>query len=462
MAIRDLFKTKRPKTGEQTGEQDPRKKGGLSGVTTEMQIPGFREPEKKQDYKLYREISSHPTVALVMEIVKSPIISNEWAWHVKDGTPDEWLQTVKEMLDGMRHQAINDGLRGLEFGWAGFEKVWKEEDGSLVLQRLKPLIPEHTEILVDRGGNFRGLKNGVAGRDTIELFDSKAWLYTHNAEFGNLYGRSRHENIRNDYDRSLQIADRLAQYLKKIAGLVVQLHYPDGTSKDVAGADRPNDFIAQQILDAVSQGKSVRLPNLFASMADQEPLKAAELAGKSQWVLSALDIGGSDHSTGLLAALEYIDKRLVRGWLRPERSAIEGQHGTMAEASAHTDTGMTDSELVDQDFASQFNRGVVDDVLAMNFGEQARGAVFAVPSPITDGTAANKMSLLKQMLSDKATSASVAGKIDVDEILKDLDIPMVQGSEGTIKIETPHRTIAKPGATDEQIQQELSRLMEVD
>ena len=129
----------------------------------------------------------------------------------------------------------------------------------------------------------------------------------------------------------MQTSQRLAQYHKKIAGVIVQLHYPEGTSLDAAGVERSNDAIAQQILEAVSMGKSVRFPNLFASVDD--PKTAGELAGKSQWVLSQFDPGGTDYSPGLLNALAYYDKLLFRGWLRPERVGLEALHGTLRRCS---------------------------------------------------------------------------------------------------------------------------------
>src|ERR1019366_10568860 len=129
-------------------------------------------------------------------------------------------------------------------------------------------------------------------------------------------------------------------------------------------------------------GKSVRFPNRFASIDD--PTTAADLAGKSQWVLSQFDPGGTDYSPGLVATLGYYDKLLFRGWLRPERVGLEASHGTRADAETHSESSVLDSEIVDRDFAGQFNRGVVDDVLTLNFGPQARGAVWVEPSPISD------------------------------------------------------------------------------
>src|SRR6202042_3807459 len=217
------------------------------------------------------------------------------------------------------------------------------------------------------------------------------------------------ENIREVWSQALQTVERMAQYHKKIAGVIAQLHYPEGTSRYAAGVERSNDLIAQQILEAVAMGKSVRFPNLFASIDD--PTTAADLAGKSQWVLSQFDPGGKDYSPGLLNALAYYDRLLFRGWLRPERVGLDTQHGSRADAEQHSQSSIVDSELIDQDFAAAFNSQVVDEVLTLNFGPLAKGAVWVDPSPISDMQTETMMAVLTALLHNAQTADAVAGKI---------------------------------------------------
>ena len=387
----------------------------LAGFST-TGVPGFAPPDAGT-FATYRSISAHPTVSLVMQMVTAPIIANTWGWTKKPSVPDEWLEFVRDMLQPMRSGILTDGLRALQFGFSAFEKVWESQGDRVVLSKLKPLLPEITQILVDANGNFRGLRNQPG-----DVLGSKAFLYTYDGECGNFYGRSRHENVRVSYSHAMQTAERMAQYQKKIAGVIAQLHYPEGTSRDAAGVERSNDWIAQQILEAVSMGRSVRFPNLFASIED--PTSAAELAGKSQWVLSQFDLGGTDYSPGLLNALAYYDKLLFRGWLRPERVGLDTQHGSRADAEQHSESSIVDSELIDQDFAAAFNSGVIDDVLTLNFGPAAKGAVWVDPSPISDVKTDTVKAVLTALLQNAQTAASVAGKIDVDALLDDLDVPL--------------------------------------
>ena len=383
-------------------------------------VPGFAAAEPGT-FDVYRRISAHPTVALVMRMVTAPIVANTWDWAARPGTPAKQVAAVRDCCGPLRAAAVADGLSALAFGFAAFEKVWATDGrGRVVVDRLKLLSPDHTTVLVDDGGNVRGLRNQLPGQPPRDLLGSKAFLFTYDGGCGNPYGRSRHENVRATWGQALQTAERLAQYQKKVAGVIAQLHYPEGTSRDAAGVERGNDQVAQQILEAVSMGRSVRFPNLFASVDD--PASAAELAGKSQWVLSQFDTGGSDHSAGLLATLGYYDKLLFRGWLRPERTGLEAEHGTRADAEQHADSSILDAELVDAAFAEAFNRQVVDEVLAVNFGPDARGAVWADPAPIADAKQQSAQAVLAALLANAATATAVAGRIDVDALLADLDV----------------------------------------
>jgi hypothetical protein len=419
----------KPLPGVRTGAQSGA--ASMPGVAT-VSLGGFTPPATGT-YETYRRMNSHPTIALARSIVLSPVYRNAWGWTKRPDAPQEWLDFARQTISPLRHQLLRDGLRALDYGWFGGEIVWEEISGRLCISRVKPLLPDNTTILTDDGGDFAGLENRGSNQPPVALAadQAKAFLYTYDGEADNLYGRSRHENVRHQaWGISLQVAEKLGQYLKKVAGLVIQLHYPEGTSRDAAGADRSNDFLAQQILDAVSQGRSVRLPNLFASVvadgSDPRSLEsAAMLAGKSQWVLSAFEAGAADHAAGLLNTLQYLDKLMFRGWLRPERAGLESTHGTRADAAVHTDTGLLDSELLDLDFAAAVTRQLVNPLLVANFGPAARDAVSIEPNPLADDATETNRRIVQSLLANPTLGPQVAAKIDMDALLSDLAVPQI-------------------------------------
>jgi hypothetical protein len=410
-----------PKAGELTSAQLAHPSaGGIPGFSA-AGLAGFFTAAPGT-YQTYRQISAHPTNALVRGIVAAPIVANSWRWKkCRADVPEEWVQFAQQVLGPLRQSLVRDALRALEFGWAGFEKIWEIQNGRRILARLKPLLWDCTDILLDEHGNPAGLLNRPPGNAPVVLTAGKYFLYSYDGEAANPYGRSRHENIRQAWSESEQIRQRLAQYMKKVSGIVVQLHYPEGTSRDTAGAERPNQWLGQQVLDSVSAGRSVMFPNGFASTSD--PRMAYELAGKSPWQLSTLEAQGADHAPGMKLVLEYYDALIFRGWLRPERTGLESRYGSKADAQTHTDTATLDSELIDRDIADAVTRDVVDELLALNFGRKARGAVAIEPAPIETDSLGVLRGVLNSLIAKDGAEA--AGKIDVSGLLDQLSVPRV-------------------------------------
>jgi hypothetical protein len=415
----------RPRQGESTlAQTNDRPQQSNLPSSTAAALAGF-SPAAAGSYATYRQISAHPTCALVRGIIAAPILSGDWRFtKTRPSVPTRWVEFAQEVLAPQRQTILADMLRALEFGWIGFEKIWEIRNGQRILRRLKPLLWDCTEILVDPHGNPAGLLNRPPGKPPVRLTGSKYFLYTFDAQAGNPYGRSRHENIRHPWSEAEQIRQRLAQYMKKVAGIVVQLHYPEGTSRDSAGAERPNQWLGQQVLDAVSAGRSVMFPNGFASTADLRT--AYELAGKSSWQLSAFDAPGTDHAPGFRLVLEYYDALIFRGWLRPERTGLQSPHASRADAQTHTDTATLDSQIIDLDMASALTRGVVDDLLILNFGESARGAVEIEPAPIEADSVALLGTVLSTLLRSEKTD--IATRIAAAALLDQLAVPRKQSS----------------------------------
>ncbi|MGA2439620.1 MAG: hypothetical protein ABSH08_01560 [Tepidisphaeraceae bacterium] len=408
------------KAGELTSAQSVQPAGGIPGSSA-AGLAGFFTAAPGT-YQTYRQISAHPTNALVRGIVAAPIVANSWRWKkCRPDVPVEWVDFAQQVLGPLRQSLVRDALRALEFGWAGFEKIWEIQNGWRILARLKPLLWDCTDILLDDHGNPAGLLNRPPGNAPVVLTAGKYFLYSYDGEAANPYGRSRHENVRQAWSESEQIRQRLAQYMKKVSGIVVQLHYPEGTSRDTAGAERPNQWLGQQVLDSVSAGRSVMFPNGFASTSD--PRMAYELAGKSPWQLSTLEAQGADHAPGMKLVLEYYDALIFRGWLRPERTGLESRYGSRADAQTHTDTATLDSELIDRDIADAVTRDVVDELLVLNFGRKAHGAVAIEPAPIETDSLGVLRGVLNSLIAKDGTEA--AGKIDVAGLLDQLSVPRV-------------------------------------
>jgi hypothetical protein len=402
------------------------------------QLPGFVQP-LPGTYIVYRRMSSHPTLALVKSIVTAPILASSWTFQVRrsdgrtgrrppatgDGALDdaqdrvlaERASFVANMLEPMRLEFLVEALRALEFGWRPFEKIWDVSGGRFILRRLKPLLPDFTWIEVDPHGAYGGLIQMDA-----QLGPEKSFIYTHDGEAGNLYGRSRHENVREIWHKWLQIDERGAQLATKAAAIVPLVHYPMGQSRDVNGNMRDNSELARAILEGLSSGKGVSLPNLFADSDD--PRARADLAGKSSWVISVLEAAGAAaNMSGLTDKQRYYDALLFRGWMRPERVGLESQHGSRADSEQHSDTAITDSELIHSHICQCVSRDIIDEILALNFGESARGSVYVSGAPLQDAKRDLLARFVQAAWADPQTLAQWIAQTDMNAVFDLLEIP---------------------------------------
>jgi hypothetical protein len=430
-----LFR-RRPVSGEITGPQ-----GGVQTAFGLSQIPGFAPP-LPGTYAVYRRMSAHPTLALAKSIVTAPILAGSWAMEMRrpdgakvrrptisDGVQTDPLdrqladrsQFIQAQLQPQRTHFLVQAMRALEFGWSPFEKVWNVQNGTVTLQRLKPLLADFTFVQVDEHGDFAGLT-----QIDVQLEPQKAFVYTHDGQAGNIYGRSRHENARQAWWNWHQVDERTAQLTTKIAAIIPMVHYPLGQSRDANGVVRDNSELADVVLAGLGSGRGVKLPNLFANSDD--PRISAELAGQSSWVISFLESSSAAQNLqGMTARQQYYDALMFRAWLRPERTGLETKYGSRADSQQHTDNSITDSELIHLDLCEQLNRGVVDDLLVYNYGPQAIGSVYVAPMPLLEKKRAVLTELLTKLWSDPALLTQFVAQTDMDAVFDVMEVPKAVG-----------------------------------
>ena len=96
----------------------------------------------------------------------------------------------------------------------------------------------------------------------------------------------------------------------------------------------PNPELAKRLAHKLESSGAVAIPRDVAQLLETAGLDSPG------WKIELLSEGGSLQA-GFTGRLEYLDKLKVRGILTPERTVLEGQHGTLAEAEAHADVALT-------------------------------------------------------------------------------------------------------------------------
>jgi hypothetical protein len=161
---------------------------------------------------------------------------------------------------------------------------------------------------------------------------------------------------------------------------------------------------------------------------DNRTAENVALAKISLIDIKVLDLG--DQGPQIMAKLEEMnhwEDLMFAGYLRSPRTGMQSEHGSRADSQQHTDTDLNDLELMDAKIARAFNQQVVDDVLVINFGEKARGAVWPVPAKMRDEHRETDYKILDAILADPMLRPAYIAQLDNDAITERRGIPKAAG-----------------------------------
>ncbi len=394
---------KTPAMGEHTGRQV------VTGYGTSSLTGGKRLPAS---YETYRKMRKHPTIALARALSIAPIVAAEWSVEADEGVPDEVSGFLQKQFVTIRELLVETALLGgIDFGHQAFEKVFAVEGGRIVLRKLKPLLQDLTEILVTATGAFDGLKQKAV---TLPL--DNCLLIPFRVEGTDWYGTPLLENARERWNDWEDANKGAARYDRKVAGAHWVVRYPVGQSRDVQGSMRDNSELAQEILQTLEASGSIAL-------ADEVQAFVESMGGaKSQWQIDLLQDSGGRQPT-FVDRLRYLDSLMARAMLIPERSVLEGQYGTKAEAGEQIDVALTEADLTHRHVTRLVNWHAVDQLLALNWGDAMRGKARLVAAPIRDAKLQFVREVYGAFLANPNGFLEESGQIDTDAIKDLLGVP---------------------------------------
>lgn len=370
----------------------------------------------------YRRMLQNPTISLGLAVCKAPIKASQWSVGKPEGadaTNEQAEQLIKDWILPLRPSLMSDGLRAIEFGCSCFEIVWGIRDGYDVPVRLKPLLRELCEIQTDKvTGAFAGVKNR-----NVHLLPDECLVISHDSEAGDLNGRSRLENVREyAWWPWVKTLDRTGKYTTKAAGIIPLIRYPAGRSLDASGTEVDNSEIAKRIIDRLDTGNGIIMPQELAKWAEALIQNGVDATKIAAWSIEFVEANTShgDELTGILGKFESL---AMRGLLVPERTAIEGQFGTKAEAGAHGDVAVSIAQDTLDQLLRALNWHLVDKMLARNFGEQARGTAIVKAAPLVDEDKAFIRKLVETVLVNPANVDLLTAVVDMDAAMDQTGVP---------------------------------------
>jgi hypothetical protein len=134
------------------------------------------------------------------------------------------------------------------------------------------------------------------------------------------------------------------------------------------------------------------------------------------WKFELLESSGGQQSD-FVSRLRYLDVLKVRGCLLPERAILEGEHGTLSEASAHKEFSLVVMDLNHQ-YATSVVNTVLDFIVLVNLGPEYVGSIYLDPSSIRSEDFDYLQSIFLELLKKDQTPG-----VDIANLSERIGIP---------------------------------------
>ena len=367
----------------------------------------------KGTYVQLRAVRRDPTVSLARGLLIACIRAGSWAIEADDDVARDKLDFMKHILalrDDFLYNVVAFGL--IDYGWQGFEKIYAERDGRIIIESLKPLLHDITTILVTEQGRFDGYRQRpMYGAESVDLVPDKCFHTAFGVEAGNFYGWPLLADVREACDMWHESNDGARRYDKKIAGSHWVIRYPPGTAT-VDGETIDNGEIAVTVLNAMESSGSVSIPTTTATVLQE--LVNEGIADLYGWHVELLS-DDSARQESFSKRLTYLDTLKVRGLIMPERAILEGTHGTLAESEVQGDWATNHLESIDRQIAQSVNLQLVDPLVRMNYGDNTVGKIRLVAAPLVDERMAFYREVYKTLNDPKLDIPALADRLDIPQ-----------------------------------------------
>lgn len=417
--------------------------------------PGFAECPILS-IPLIWEMRSYEAIVLAHHMVVGPIIAGERTittlYNLGDEPMAEKIRiAIQNACLPMLAKAMPGACESPHFGNWLQEVMWDRKDvttdtGSDRMTcpvDVLPIFPGEAIVHAYNRNTFTGFQIGSEFRDARYAF-----LAVSEPHIDRIRGYSRNRNALRDYWRAIQSGINADKIECKASGTMMLLGLPIGqTFVDDHGNPIMSEKMTQKLARGSAGGQIMRVP--ITPFSKQDIASNPELAKIKAVQIEQFEWGNIGPALEAhMKRMDQLDRNMIRAWHRPEREGTEGQHGTKAEAGAHAQVGITDSELLHQSICEQWDAQVVAAFVRTNFGEQWVGCHQTTPAPLADTQQDFLQKLYIAISSGQNPDPEILASIDNRALGERVEIPLLSEEDTAAKVQQQ-----KEDQADQQQQQ---------
>ncbi len=345
--------------GEKTRIDNP----AISGVEKEY---GVYNPSDLTIDTITR-MKEDPQVSAALAFIKLPIIALPWRVECED---EKIAKTVEFALKRVWTQLISSTLTAIEYGFSSHEKVYHIEDikvrskaktgkaktfysgRALLYKKIKSHYPDSIIINMNDKDDFVGVSQQQTQGGLVTIDAQKCFLFTHEGEFGNPFGKSRLKACYKYWYWKELMYQFMLMYFERRGSPTVVATAPLGKSTDKSGLRRENLDIALDLAGSL-------LSNSVAAI----PYQTNKQSHENMWALNYL----LDDKRGemFIQAINHLDSSILRSVWIPDSTVGEGS--SFGQASVHADLFMMAEEGLVAQIVKAINDQVVPILVEANF-----------------------------------------------------------------------------------------------
>lgn len=384
--------------------------------------------DSELNYDQLRQIAKDPLINLCRNFLAAATLLSGWSIRSKANCPDEIKVLIEENILPKREEILLPAIYGcIDFGFSAFEKVFEYKEGKILLKKLKPLLPDLTEIVVDtNNGKFIGLRcrNLIMSEEHHEQYEMldlpKSLVLNINQEGGNLYGKGLLISAFEPWKNWHFIQHRSNDYCSKMSGSHYVLKYPLGLVQD-GGRIVSTSEVAGKLLSSLENNNPIAIPKSL------ERQKDSTSDADDAWEIDILtDPSMSSTNSTFIDKQKYLDSKITEAFGIPARTILEGNFGTKAESQTVTDTSLILMDARHRVILQQINKHVVNQIIRLNYGEEYEDCCYLEPTPLSDANIHFLQAIYNQLLSIDPTEQD---DIDRQSLRDKLGIPTDTSTE---------------------------------